>query len=342
MLVMMTNKKTNKLAKWMPKRKYIKLFSLRKGCPLSFNERLVYSLLVYVSRQKKNNALSSRGISRALGIDKDTVPRIVATLLKHGLAERGDAGLIQAKEPTGDRINWFVLNWPDRHQWQDRYSYLLVVLPAPLQAKQGQRRFKLSPGQVAVYCLLVAKEKDGTITTSTASIAGLLGVDVRTVRSALATLEECGLVELHPKGKTILVFRPSEQQLEWFQAKKEQPKKVSPYNPDDDKPWEAMTDEEIHSWVFDPKVNEYGQLLRQIRYYGRYSKSEIEAIRKKADQVRYLAGGQMVARLYHEAEKEHKHSQRQGKFLGTNSYHLLNYKMDKYLEGRDVANLEAG
>jgi DNA-binding MarR family transcriptional regulator len=341
MVVMMTNKKTNKLAKWLPKRKYIKLFSLRKGCPLSFNERLVYSLLVYVSRQKKNHALSNRGISRALGIDKDTVPRIVATLIKHGLAERGDAGRVQAKEPAGDRTNWFVMNWRDRHPWQDRYGYLLVVLPAPLPAKRG-RRLKLSPCQIAVYCLLVAKEKDATIKTSTASIAGLLGVDVRTVKSALASLEECGLVELHPKGKTILVFRPSEQQLEWFQVKKEQPKKVPLYDPDQDKPWEQMSEEEIHSWVFDPSVNEYAQLLRHIRYYGRYNTTEMEAIRKKADQVRDLAGGQMVARLYHEAEKEHKHSQHQGKFIGTNSYHLLNYKMDKYLEGKAPVNLEAG
>src|ERR1700733_8384563 len=234
MLVMMNNKKTNKLAKWIPKRKYIKLFSLRKGCPLSFNERLVYSLLVYVSRQKKNNALSNRGISRALGLHKDTVPRIVATLITHNLVERGDARLVQAKEPAGDRINWFVMNWPDRHRWQDRYGYLLVVLPAPLHVKQGRKRVRLSPCQIAVYCLLIAKEKDGPIKTSTASVAGLLGVDVRTVRSALAALEECGLVELHPKGKTISVFRPSEQQLAWFQVKKEQPKKVPLYNSDDD------------------------------------------------------------------------------------------------------------
>jgi DNA-binding MarR family transcriptional regulator len=339
---MTVNKKTNKLAKWLPKRKYIKLFSLRKGCLLSFNERLVYSLLAYASRKKSNKSLSNRSISRALGLHKDTAARVVASLIKHGLAERGDAGRVQAKEPAGDRINWFVLNWPDRQAWQDRYGYLLVALPAPLPAKQGRRRIRLSPCQIAVYCLLVAKEKDGTIKTSAASIAGLLGVDVRTVRSALTALEECGLVELHPKGKAILAFRPSEQQLEWFQVKKESPKKVPLYNPDEDKPWEGMSDADIHSWVYDPQVDEYSQLMRHIRYYGRYSKPEIEAIRKKAHQVRYLAGsGQVVERMYHEAEKEHQHSQRQGKFLGKNSYHLLNYKLDKYLDGRMPCDLEA-
>ena len=43
---MMTNRKPNKLEKWLPKRKYVKLLSLRKTCPLTFNERLVWSLLV--------------------------------------------------------------------------------------------------------------------------------------------------------------------------------------------------------------------------------------------------------------------------------------------------------
>ena len=59
----------------------------------------------------------------------------------------------------------------------------------------------------------------------------------------------------------------------------------------------------------------------------------MEAIRKKAELVRYTAGdGKAVTRLYQQAEKEHQESQRQGKFLGTNSYHLLNFKLDKYLE----------
>jgi hypothetical protein len=76
-------------------------------------------------------------------------------------------------------------------------------------------------------------------------------------------------------------------------------------------------------------------LLRHIRYYGRYSTPEMEAVRKKAELVRFAAGdGQAVARLYQQAEREHQESQRQGKFLGQNSYHLLNYKLDKYLEGK--------
>ena len=103
----MTNRKANKLDTWLPKRKYIKLLSLRKTCPLTFNERLVFSLLVYVSRQKKQTALSQRAIAGRLQLDKDTVPKLVASLIGHGLAER-EAGLVHAQEPTGDRVNWFV------------------------------------------------------------------------------------------------------------------------------------------------------------------------------------------------------------------------------------------
>ena len=46
----------------------------------------------------------------------------------------------------------------------------------------GRRRLKLSPHQIALFCLLLNKEKDGKAELSTASMAGLLGVDVRTVR----------------------------------------------------------------------------------------------------------------------------------------------------------------
>jgi hypothetical protein len=278
-----------------------------------------------------------------LQLDKDTVPKVVSGLVGHGLAGR-ENGLVVANEPTGDRVNWFVyLNRPGCGRWQDQYAYLLVALAAPLQERQGRRRLKLSPHQIALYCLLVNKEKDGKAELSTASMAGLLGVDGRTVRSALRTLEECGLVELRPKRKTIQVFRPSAEQLDWFQAKKESPKKVPFYDADEDKPWEGMTDREIHEWVSDPTVSEYARLLRHIRYCGRYSTPEMEAIRKKAELVRYAAGdGLTIARLYQQAEKEHRESQRQGKFLGTNSYHLLTYKMDKYLDGRGTRNLEAG
>jgi hypothetical protein len=44
----------------------------------------------------------------------------------------------------------------------------------------GRRHLKLSPHQIAVFCLLLNKEKDGKAELSTASMAGLLGVDVRT------------------------------------------------------------------------------------------------------------------------------------------------------------------
>jgi DNA-binding MarR family transcriptional regulator len=249
---MMTDRKTNKLERWLPKRKYLKLLSLRKTCPLTFNERLVFSLLVYASRRKRVAGLSQRAASRLLQLDKDTVPAVVANLVRHGLAERA-GGLVHAKEPAGERVNWFAyLNRPGCARWQDQYAYLLVALAAPPQERPGRRPLKLSPRQIALYCLLVNKEKDGKAELSTASMAGLLGVDVRTARSTLAVLEQCGLVELHPRRNTIRVFAPSVEQLAWFQARKEHPKKVPLSDAHEDKPWEGMTDQEIREWVSDP------------------------------------------------------------------------------------------
>ncbi len=95
----------------------------------------------------------------------------------------------------------------------------------------------------------------------------------------------------------------------------------------------GMTDQEIFEWVFDSTVSEYARLVRHIRYYRRYSTPQMEAIRQKAELVLYAAGDvRVVARMYHQAEKEHKQTQAQGEILGQNSYHLLHFKLDQYLD----------
>jgi DNA-binding MarR family transcriptional regulator len=335
---MIANK--NKLHHWMPGRKYIKLISRRSQCPLSFNERLVYSLLVYASRKKKTQALSQRAIARLLQLDKDTVPKLLDQLIQQGLAERHDGGVV-AKQPSDSRVNWFVyLNRPGCARWQDQYAYLLVALAEPCKVEGSRQRLKLKPHQIAVYCLLVNKERNERATISRASIAGLLGIDVRTVGSALSLLEGYGLVVLHPRTNIIVVNRPGETQLSWFQARKEPPKKLSLYDVEEDKPWEGMTAEEIEEWVSEP-ANEYARLLRRIRYCGRYSTTELDAIRKKAEQISfgYLT---ILTRLFNEAEREHQQTQNKGQFLGKNSFSLLNYKLSQCLERRGTGNLLQG
>ena len=77
-VIMMTNRKANKVERWLPKRKYVKVLNLRKTCPLTFNERLVFSLLVYASRRKQIAGLTQGAIARLTQLDKDTVPKLVA------------------------------------------------------------------------------------------------------------------------------------------------------------------------------------------------------------------------------------------------------------------------
>ena len=98
---MMTNRKTNKLERWLPTKKYVKLLNLRKTCPLTFNERLVFSLLVYASRRKRVAGLSQpiRSV-----LDYDAIRELakvngeqgrLAGLLKLWLRERVGQGAAQ-------------------------------------------------------------------------------------------------------------------------------------------------------------------------------------------------------------------------------------------------------
>ena len=130
--------------------------------------------------------------------------------------------------------------------------YLLVALPAPLQERKGRRRLKLSPHQIALYCLLINREKDGKAELSTASMAGLLGVDVRTVRSALTyprrvraggTLpREDGPLGLPPLRRSNWNgFRPGRSGQEGAAVRRRRRQAVG-----------GMTDQEIHEWVVRP------------------------------------------------------------------------------------------
>ena len=207
-------------------------------------------------------------------------------------------------------MNWFVyLNRPGCPRWQDQYAYLLVALAAPLHQRQGRRRLKLfaPPNRPLLPPHQPGKGRDCKL--STASMAGLLGVDGRTVRSALTALEECGLVEIAPERENDPGLRPVREQLDWFQARKEQPKKVSLYDGEADRPWEGMTEQEVSAWVSDPTVSEYVRLLRHIRFYGVTARRRWRRSARRPNSVRYSAGnGQAVARLYQQAEKEHQES----------------------------------
>jgi hypothetical protein len=96
--------------------------------------------------------------------------------------------------------------------------------------------------------------------------------------------------EAELEGKAVQVLRPSAEQLDWFQARKERPRKVPLYEAGEDRPWEGMTDQEIVEWVSDPAVSDYARLVRHIRYCGRYSMAEMGAIRQKAERVWFAAG----------------------------------------------------
>jgi DNA-binding transcriptional regulator YhcF (GntR family) len=297
----------------MPNKRFLKLLHARKPCPLSFNERLTYSLLVFLSRQART--LSGRRLAERAHLGRNCVRRVIKGLARHGLLD--GRGAVKPPPP-----GWFAhRTGTPCANWQDGFAYLAVPLV----------RANLRPHQAALYGLLVNKERDGRAALPVGQASRLLGVSRRTVRRALALLEGHGLVETRPRGTVVAVYRPSAQQLSWFQdAAPPSRKKAPPVA--DDKPWEGMSEQEIAEWVSDPDVGEYGRFLRRARYRGHYSTEEMDAVKNLAGAVRAASGGLATAeRLFAEAEKEHGRSQGQGKYMATNSFPLFAWKLKEFL-----------
>jgi len=331
------------LTEWFPNKKFIKLLSVNRACPLTFNEQLVHSFLVY--RARLNKGVSLRGITKAIQLDRNTVRLVVRRLLDLGLLEKRD-GLFLALEPTGPVAAWFVgpACLAEANSWWDRLAYFRFYLAMPLQDKRGRHRLALTPKQIAIYCLLLNLSKEPPAgseeamlgirlcTVSQASVARLLRCDRQTVRKAVVRLEECYLVEIHKE--VVVLLRPGESQLAWFQ--KRQPKKEKPATPDVVRPWLSMSPMEIELAVADPDVSDQVRVFRRIRLTGRYSVTEIKIVREKALEAFGCIDADRLRGFFKEAEKEHQASQAKGRFVGMNSFNLLSYKLDQAIEQRKL------
>ena len=181
--------------------------------PLSFNELVVYSCLV--ERATHGKGARQQQIHRATGLHASTaIPSALQTLQGHGLVVKS-GNYWRALEPAGETTGWFKNRRDTSEQaWHHRFSYWWMVLrskKSPLTVKQNAVYFKLLnvSGSTRWRC------QEG--------LSKLLGLDRKTVRTALAKLQSSGLV-----ANNLWPGEPTAAQLAWFRDKpKKRPFKLS-------------------------------------------------------------------------------------------------------------------
>lgn len=303
----------SKLTGHYPKKRFLKLLSVTKECPLSLEDRLVFSMLAYFSVKKVKSA--KRGLARRLCLDRGTVGRAIDRLLHHNLV---DPNTLTARQPDQDCEDWFVrINRPSQ-RWQEQLAYLPVPLPKVLPPQVSWRT-------LVVHCFLLSKaDGEGRVRTNAAEIARILRLDARTVRNALNALENKLLIEADERHRLIRVARPDAAWLDYFQ---DQTKRSKPQTFSVDRPWEDMSEAEIQAHVYDPDITPLGQLIRKMRFIGKYSSLNIESV--KSWIRRYQMDERTLTSMFNEIEKAHAESQKNGNFLGQNSYPLLLHRINK-------------
>jgi hypothetical protein len=189
------------MRKYFSGKSLTKVLNRTRSNPLTFNQQVVYSHLVHLARHDKGG--TERAISRATGLDRQkTVSRACEALRERGLAEK--RGLYwHALPPAGEACRWFAprADVAEDAAWPSRWAYWWLG--------RGSDACPLTTMQLAVYF------KMGDIPLadrSQALVCTLLGVDRKTVTTAVAKLRELELM----KADTLKVLRPTAAQLGWF------------------------------------------------------------------------------------------------------------------------------
>jgi predicted DNA-binding transcriptional regulator len=144
--------------------------------PLSWNERLVYSLLVFLRRHNRGGSCGK--VARETGLNRQrTVPRAIRRLAERGLVEDKDGRWWATEPPEPGWFGW-VRNQDERPWWQ-RLAYWWLYFPGPA----------LTLRTAAVWSMSVSCQRKMQVS----GLARLLNMDRNTVRQAAITLTDQGL-----------------------------------------------------------------------------------------------------------------------------------------------------
>jgi len=221
----------------------------KKGCPLSFNARFVYSFLVYRIGQAKGKthpaSVTIKQITNGTGLDKDCARAAIEELEYHGLCAwtvkktvayelDGKSGPVSVERQQGrvialegDSYDWFSERGIKRHaEWFDRFAYFKVSIP---------RSGTLASRHNALFWLIHRRPRQKQVW-----YARILGISKNTVGPAIETLRQkkyllgFGLVtaatadysiydQKKPKREkqrvlSIPLENPSALKFEWFEG----------------------------------------------------------------------------------------------------------------------------
>jgi hypothetical protein len=193
----------------LPGKRRTRIVNARSPNPLSCNELVVYSHLVYLAGHGKG--ATQQQVGRDTGLDRDTaVHAAVQALARHGLVGK-QGRRWHALPPPAETAAWFATRKDaGDKEWHRRFAYWWLYVRS--------RSCPLTLKQVAVY----SKLRDlGPVRCVQRRLVKLLHVDPKTVRTALARLRGYGLVDedLRPRD-------PSEEQLAWFLDRRRPPAKA--------------------------------------------------------------------------------------------------------------------
>jgi hypothetical protein len=157
----------------LDKKSRMRFISCTGQNPMRFNDRLVYSKLVFL--QRKNKGASFKKLRRETGLNlQRTIPRIVQRLVTWGLAEDKD-GCWWAKEPPVP--DWFGWVRDQDRPWWERLAYWWLYLPGrglalneaavwSLLWSFGQTGRKLRIGKLHLLLKLDAKRQPSPLAES--------------------------------------------------------------------------------------------------------------------------------------------------------------------------------
>ncbi len=166
---------------WSDKR-YLKMVTCRKECDLSHPERKVLSFLVYKVRDKRE--VTTRVITKALGLDRRTVWAATRRLVELGLAVRVGQGY-EALDPLSVRPDWFADPHEANDWWERLRTYRLYLLTDEAKRSRGNRDGHLTEMDNAVLWMIYSLGKGGseTIGQRVAGLAALLGINLLTANT---------------------------------------------------------------------------------------------------------------------------------------------------------------
>lgn len=199
---------------WFNNRQRLFIISATAACQLHFNDRLVYSLLIWQASNMTGGTLGN--ISRVTTMDWRTVRFAVDRLIAHDLAEWRDDKLY-AREPSGDVAGWFATRSTNADHWWDRLAYFPVCLrrpDAPLSTRTSALLFLL-------YSL--ARGRRTATNQSSKGLGNMLSISPRTVTRSLKQLRDAELIEIFPsmirKDRfSVGLAKPTDKHRAWFQA----------------------------------------------------------------------------------------------------------------------------